>query len=115
MHDLGCSYCIEYPKAFRECIGMLCQDLVPLLLLIFLGPIFNIQACVFSNLVVQFIREYTGKVDELIKDKIEALKEVKAKESEEKDVIMQQVHLLNQFLLIYGIINLGLCILFGRA
>ena len=39
----------------------------------------------------QFIREYTGKVDELVKDKIEALKEVKAKEQEEKDVIAQQV------------------------
>lgn len=42
-------------------------------------------------LALQFIREYTGKVDELIKDKIEALKEVKAKENEEKDVIKQQV------------------------
>ncbi|MBA0873530.1 hypothetical protein Goshw_003549 [Gossypium schwendimanii] len=39
----------------------------------------------------QFIREYTGKVDELIKDKIEAQKEVKAKEQEEKDVIAQQL------------------------
>lgn len=40
---------------------------------------------------LQFIREYTGKVDELIKDKIEAQKEVKAKEQDEKDVIAQQV------------------------
>ena len=40
----------------------------------------------------QFIREYTGKVDELIKDKIEAQKVEKAKEKEEKDVIAQQVH-----------------------
>lgn len=40
---------------------------------------------------MQFIREFTGKVDDLIKDKIEAMKEVKAKESEEKDVMMQQV------------------------
>ncbi|MBA0601962.1 hypothetical protein Gorai_002163, partial [Gossypium raimondii] len=40
--------------------------------------------------LLQFIREYTGKVDELIKDKIEAQKEVKAKEQEEKDVIAQQ-------------------------
>ena len=39
----------------------------------------------------QFIREYTGKVDELIKDKIEAVKETKAKENEEQDVIKQQV------------------------
>lgn len=40
---------------------------------------------------MQFIREYTGKVDELIKDKIEAQKEAKAKEEEEKDVMKQQV------------------------
>ncbi|OIW02584.1 hypothetical protein TanjilG_24035 [Lupinus angustifolius] len=38
----------------------------------------------------QFIREYTGKVDELIKDKIEAQKQEKSKEKEEKDVIAQQ-------------------------
>lgn len=42
---------------------------------------------------LQFIREYTGKVDELVKDKIEAQIEVKAKEKEEKDVIAQQVSL----------------------
>lgn len=40
---------------------------------------------------LQFIREYTGKVDELVKYKIEAQNEVKAKEQEEKDVIAQQV------------------------
>lgn len=39
----------------------------------------------------QFIREYTGKVDELIKDKIEAQSEAKARENEEKDVMKQQV------------------------
>lgn len=43
---------------------------------------------------LQFIREYTGKVDELVKDKFEALNEVKAKEKEEKDVIAQQVQIL---------------------
>ena len=32
-----------------------------------------------------------GKVDELIKDKLEAQKEVKAKEAEEKDLVAQQV------------------------
>lgn len=37
------------------------------------------------------MREYTGKVDELIKDKIEAQKEVKAQEQEEKEVMSQQV------------------------
>ncbi|MCI28375.1 clathrin heavy chain 1-like, partial [Trifolium medium] len=37
-----------------------------------------------------FIREYTGKVDELVKDRIEAQNEVKSKEKEEKDVVAQQ-------------------------
>lgn len=41
--------------------------------------------------LLQFIREYTGKVDELIKDKIESLKESKAKENEEQDIVKQQV------------------------
>ena len=40
--------------------------------------------------LLQFIREYTGKVDELVKDKIEAQKEIKAKEQEDKEVIAQQ-------------------------
>lgn len=46
---------------------------------------------------LQFIREYTGKVDELVKDKLEAQNEVKAKEKEEKDVIAQQVITLRHF------------------
>ncbi len=37
------------------------------------------------------MREYTGKVDELIKDKIESQKEVKAKEQEEKELVAKQV------------------------
>ena len=41
--------------------------------------------------VVQFLREYTGKVDDLVKDKIESQKEEKAKEKEEKDLVAQQV------------------------
>ncbi|KAK1270290.1 Clathrin heavy chain 2 [Acorus gramineus] len=40
--------------------------------------------------LLQFIREYTSKVDELVKDRIEALSEVKAKEKEEKDMVAQQ-------------------------
>jgi len=43
----------------------------------------------FSQL--QFIREYTGKVDELIKHKLEAQREVKEKEAEEKEKVAQQV------------------------
>lgn len=37
------------------------------------------------------MREYTTKVDELIKDKIEATEEKRSKESEEKEVVAQQV------------------------
>lgn len=44
--------------------------------------------------ISQFIREYTSKVDELVKDKIEAQNEVKAKESEEKDLVAQHVRTL---------------------
>ena len=40
---------------------------------------------------MQFLREYTGKVDDLVKDKIESQKEEKAKEKEEKDLVAQQV------------------------
>lgn len=50
----------------------------------------------------QFIREYTSKVDELVKDKIDAQKEVKAKEQEEKELVAKQV------LLSFCIID-GLC------
>ncbi|TYG70781.1 hypothetical protein ES288_D05G341800v1 [Gossypium darwinii] len=45
---------------------------------------------IFESVFFQFIRECTGKVDELMKDKIETQKEVKAKEQEEKEVIAQQ-------------------------
>jgi len=40
--------------------------------------------------LLQFIREYTGKVDELVKSKLEAQKEEKVKEKEEKDMVAQQ-------------------------
>jgi clathrin heavy chain len=46
-------------------------------------------------LFLQFVREYTGKVDELVKDKINAQNEVKTKEQEEKDVIAQEVIILH--------------------
>ena len=41
---------------------------------------------------IKFIQEFTGKVDELMKDKLEAMNEVKAKQ-EEKDMVAQQVQL----------------------
>ncbi|KAJ0021343.1 hypothetical protein Pint_32516 [Pistacia integerrima] len=40
--------------------------------------------------LLQFIREYTSKVDELVKHKLNALDEVKTKEKEEKDIVAQQ-------------------------
>jgi clathrin heavy chain len=57
-----------------------------LTLLIFLEPLI-----LFFFSVFKFIREYTSKVDELIKSKLEALNEAKAKENEEKDMVAQQV------------------------
>ncbi|MBA0866371.1 hypothetical protein Goshw_020388 [Gossypium schwendimanii] len=45
----------------------------------------------FESVFFQFISECTGKVDELIKDKNETQKEVKAKEQEKKEVIAQQL------------------------
>jgi hypothetical protein len=43
------------------------------------------------QLCLQFIREYTSKVDDLVKDKIESQKEEQAKEKEEKNLVAQQV------------------------
>jgi hypothetical protein len=45
----------------------------------------------FKIIFLKFSREYTSKVDELVKDKLEAQKEVKAKAREEQDVVAQQV------------------------
>ncbi|GMN41274.1 hypothetical protein TIFTF001_010502 [Ficus carica] len=47
--------------------------------------------CAFNNYMFEIcINGFLGKVDELVKYKIEAQNEVKAKEKEEKDVIAQQ-------------------------
>ncbi|GFP97663.1 clathrin heavy chain 1 [Phtheirospermum japonicum] len=83
-------YFIEKGKkeCFASCL-FVCYDLIRPDVALELAWINNMIDFAFPYLL-QFIREYTGKVDELIKDKIEAVKEVKAKESEEKDVIMQQ-------------------------
>lgn len=40
---------------------------------------------------MQFIREHTSKVDDLVKDKLDAFQEVKSKEKEEKNLVAQQV------------------------
>ncbi|KAK4774368.1 hypothetical protein SAY86_009303 [Trapa natans] len=83
-------YFIEQGKkeCFASCL-FVCYDLIRVDVALELAWINNMIDFAFPYLL-QFIREYTGKVDELIKDKIEAQKEVKAKEKEEKDVIAQQ-------------------------
>ncbi|RVX03194.1 Clathrin heavy chain 1 [Vitis vinifera] len=83
-------YFIEKGKkeCFASCL-FVCYDLI--------RPDIALELAWINNMVdfalpylLQFIREYAGKVDELVKDKLEALNEVKAKEKEEKDVIAQQ-------------------------
>jgi clathrin heavy chain len=39
--------------------------------------------------LLQFLREYSTKVDDLIKDKLEATEEKKSKEQQEKDVVAE--------------------------
>ncbi|XP_022887146.1 clathrin heavy chain 1-like [Olea europaea var. sylvestris] len=83
-------YFIEQGKkeCFASCL-FVCYDLIRADVALELAWMNNMIDFAFPYLL-QFIREYTGKVDELIKDKIDALNEVKAKENEEKDVIKQQ-------------------------
>ncbi|CAN4101649.1 unnamed protein product [Withania somnifera] len=83
-------YFIEQGKkeCFASCL-FVCYDLIRPDVALELAWMNNMIDFVFPYLL-QFIREYTGKVDELIKDKIEAQSEAKAKENEEKDVIKQQ-------------------------
>jgi hypothetical protein len=52
---------------------------------------FWLSIITFPLLCVQFIREYTSKVDDLVKDKIESQQEEQAKEKEEKNLVAQQV------------------------
>ncbi|KAE7996591.1 hypothetical protein FH972_001302 [Carpinus fangiana] len=75
-------------ECFASCL-FVCYDLIRPDIALELAWMNNMIDFAFPYLL-QFIREYTGKVDELVKDKIEALIEVKAKEKEEKDVISQQ-------------------------
>ncbi|KAL4388443.1 hypothetical protein GQ457_09G030600 [Hibiscus cannabinus] len=77
-------YFIEQGKkeCFASCL-FVCYDLIRPDVVLELAWIHNMIDFAFPYLL-QFIREYTGKVDDLIKDKIEAQKE------EEKEVIAQQ-------------------------
>ncbi|KAJ3703117.1 hypothetical protein LUZ61_006822 [Rhynchospora tenuis] len=83
-------YFIEQGKkeCFASCL-FICYDLI--------RPDVALELAWFNGMIdfafpylLQFIREYTGKVDDLIKDKIEAQNEVKAKEQEEKEMVAQQ-------------------------
>ncbi|KAF2583143.1 hypothetical protein F2Q68_00002749 [Brassica cretica] len=75
-------------ECFATCL-FVCYDLIRPDVALELAWINNMLDFAFPYLL-QFIREYSGKVDELIKDKLEAQKEVKAKEQEDKDVMSQQ-------------------------
>ncbi|KAL2558245.1 Clathrin heavy chain 1 [Forsythia ovata] len=83
-------YFIEQGKkeCFASCL-FVCYDLIRPDVVLELAWINNMIDFAFPYLL-QFMREYTGKIDELIKDKIDAANEVKAKENEEKGVIKQQ-------------------------
>ncbi|KAJ6897449.1 clathrin heavy chain 2-like [Populus alba x Populus x berolinensis] len=83
-------YFIEQGK--KECFAaalFVCYDLIRPDVAMELAWMNNMIDFAFPYLL-QFIREYTSKVDELIKSKLEALNEAKAKENEEKDMVAQQ-------------------------
>ncbi|KAG4993492.1 hypothetical protein JHK86_030319 [Glycine max] len=83
-------YFIEQGKkeCFASCL-FVCYDIIRPDVALELAWMNNMIDFAFPYLL-QFIREYTGKIDELIKDKIEAQNEEKAKEKEEKEVLAQQ-------------------------
>ncbi|KAF4365735.1 hypothetical protein G4B88_009458 [Cannabis sativa] len=82
-------YFIEKGKkeCFASCL-FVCYDLLRPDVVLELAWLNNMIDFAFPYLL-QFIREYTSKVDELVKDKIEAQNEVKAKENEEKELVAQ--------------------------
>ncbi|XP_044980861.1 clathrin heavy chain 1 isoform X1 [Hordeum vulgare subsp. vulgare] len=83
-------YFIEQGKkeCFASCL-FICYDLIRADVALELAWTNNMLDFAFPYLL-QFIREYTSKVDDLVKDRIESQKEEKAKEQEEKDVVAQQ-------------------------
>ncbi|CAL9160333.1 unnamed protein product [Musa hybrid cultivar] len=93
-------YFIEQGKkeCFASCL-FICYDLIRPDVAVELAWTNNMLDFAFPYLL-QFIREYTSKVDELIKDKIEAQNEVKLKENEEKDLVAQQARWTHSFLTI---------------
>ncbi|THU69571.1 hypothetical protein C4D60_Mb08t15820 [Musa balbisiana] len=83
-------YFIEQGKkeCFASCL-FICYELIRPDVALELAWMNNMIDFAFPYLL-QFIREYTSKVDELVKYKIEAQNEVKSKEKEEKDLVAQQ-------------------------
>ncbi|CAM0874310.1 unnamed protein product [Alopecurus aequalis] len=83
-------YFIEQGKkeCFASCL-FICYDLIRADVALELAWTNNMLDFAFPYLL-QYIREYTSKVDDLVKDRIESQKEEKAKEQEEKDVVAQQ-------------------------
>uniref|UniRef100_A0A6N2LTC0 protein-serine/threonine phosphatase n=1 Tax=Salix viminalis TaxID=40686 RepID=A0A6N2LTC0_SALVM len=84
-------YFIEQGKkeCFASCL-FVCYDLIRPDIALELAWINNMIDFAFPYLL-QFVREYTGKVDELVKDKINAQNEVKTKEQEEKENMYAQL------------------------
>ncbi|AQK99673.1 Clathrin heavy chain 2 [Zea mays] len=75
-------------ECFASCL-FICYDLIRPDVALELAWMNNMVDFAFPYLL-QFIREYTSKVDDLVKDKIESQKEERAKEKEEKDLATQQ-------------------------
>ncbi|RLM85368.1 Clathrin heavy chain 2 -like protein [Panicum miliaceum] len=84
-------YFIEQGKkeCFASCL-FICYDLIRPDVALELAWMNNMVDFAFPYLL-QFIREYSSKVDDLVKDKIESQNEERAKEKEEKDLVAQQL------------------------
>ncbi|PWZ37419.1 Clathrin heavy chain 1 [Zea mays] len=83
-------YFIEQGKkeCFASCL-FICYDLIRPDVALELAWMNNMLDFAFPYLL-QFIREYTSKVDDLVKDRIESQNEERVKEKEEKDLVAQQ-------------------------
>ena len=84
------AYFIEEDKkeCFAACLYT-CYDLIRPDIAVEMAWRYNMHDFVMPYML-QFLREYSSKVDDLIKDKEEASKELKEKAKEEKEVIAQQ-------------------------
>ncbi|OEL38632.1 Clathrin heavy chain 1 [Dichanthelium oligosanthes] len=75
-------------ECFASCL-FICYDLIRPDVALELAWMNNMVGFAFPYLL-QFIREYTSKVDDLVEDKIESQNEERAKEEEEKDLVAHQ-------------------------